>query len=201
MLLWYAFVLALPVAFAPLAALLLGRSARPVFWQRLEQLALAYAVAGASFATVFSALGAFHVRELNGLNMAMSGAVALLAGLLTGLAHQGISGQMSGAIMAGTGLVLPLAYAANDLTLPPALLFMALWVGIAAAALAAHWRGVFQLAVGVIALRLIILSFELAGDLLMSGFGLILAGVMILGVAWAAVRVSKRFAPREEGEA
>lgn len=200
-LLWYAFVLALPVAFAPLAALLLGRSARPVFWRRLEQLALAYAVAGASFATVFSALGAFHVRELNGLNMAMSGAVALLAGLLTGLAHQGISGQMSGAIMAGTGLVLPLAYAANDLTLPPALLFMALWVGIAAAALAAHWRGVFQLAVGVIALRLIILSFELAGDLLMSGFGLILAGVMILGVAWAAVRVSKRFAPREEGEA
>ena len=66
----------------------------------------------------------------------------------------------------------------------------------------AHWRGVFQMAVGVIALRLIILSFELAGDLLMNGLGLIFAGMMILGVAWGAVRVSKRFAPRgEEGEA
>jgi hypothetical protein len=55
--------------------------------------------------------------------------------------------------------------------------------------------------VGVIALRLVILSFELAADLLTSGFGLILAGVMILGVAWAAVRVSRRFAPRGEGAA
>ena len=108
---------------------------------------------------------------------------------------------MAGAIIAGAGLVPPLGYAADNVTLPPALLFFALWVGIAAAALAAHWRGVFQLSVGVIALRLIILSFELAGDLLMSGFGLILAGVMILGVAWGAVRVSKRFAPREEPEA
>jgi hypothetical protein len=88
----------------------------------------------------------------------------------------------------------------DDLTVPAALLFMALWVGIAAAALLAQWRGVFQKAVGVIALRLIILSFELAGDLLTSGFGLILSGVMILGVAWTAVRVSKRFAPSTGAE-
>jgi hypothetical protein len=105
---------------------------------------------------------------------------------------------MAGAIIAGAGGVLVFAYACNDFTVPAALLFMALWAGIAAAALAAQWRGVFQLSVGVIALRLIILSFELAGDLLTSGFGLILSGVMILGVAWVAVRVSKRFAPREE---
>jgi len=88
-----------------------------------------------------------------------------------------------------------MAYGLDDLTVPAGLLFMALWAGIAAAALAAQWRGVFQLAVGVIALRLIILSFELAGDLLTSGFGLIASGLMILGIAWAAVRVSKRFAP------
>jgi len=79
------------------------------------------------------------------------------------------------------------------------LLFMALWVGIAAAALTAHWRGVFQLAVAVIALRLIILSFELASDLLLSGAGLIMAGLLILGIAWAAVRVSRNFAPKNEG--
>lgn len=203
LLLWLALVTALPVAFAPLAAWMRARSARPDFWRRLEQLALAYAAAGASLATALAAVGAFGDGGLTKqwASMATSGAVAVAAGLLTGLARRDISGQMAGAIIAGAGLVLPLAYAADNLTLPPALLFFALWVGIAAAALAAQWRGVFQLGVGVLALRLIILSFELAGDLLMSGFGLILSGLMILAVAWGAVRVSKAFAPAREDAA
>jgi hypothetical protein len=79
-------------------------------------------------------------------------------------------------------------------------LFMALWIGIAAAALRAGWRGMFQLAVGAVALRLIVLSFELASDLLTSGFGLILAGMLILGVAWGAMRVSREFAPPRQAE-
>ncbi|MBI1403206.1 MAG: DUF2157 domain-containing protein [Porphyrobacter sp.] len=197
LLMWCAFVTALPVGFAPLAAWLRARSARPAFWRRLEQLALAYAVTGASFATVLAALGAFGEPGLTreGAAMATSGAVALLAGLATAFLRPGTSGQMSGAIIAGAGVVPPFAFAADNLTLPPALLFMLLWIGIAAAALFAQWRGVFQLAVAAIALRLIILSFELAGDLLASGFGLILSGVMILAVAWGAVRVSKTFAP------
>ncbi|WP_086619294.1 DUF2157 domain-containing protein [Erythrobacter tepidarius] len=204
LLLWLALVIALPVLFAPVAAWCRAHSARQDFWRRLEQLALAYAVAGACFATIIAGFGGFGGPGLTQewASMATSGAVALVAGLGVALVRPGVSGRMAGAIIGGAGLVPPLAYAVDNAALPPALLFMALWVGIAAAALAAHWRGVFQLAVGVIALRLIILSFELAGDLLMSGFGLILAGVMILGVAWAAVRVSKRFAPREhEGEA
>ena len=56
----------------------------------------------------------------------------------------------------------------------------------------------FQLAVGAVALRLVILSFELASDLLTSGFGLILAGLLILAVAWIAVRVSSHLAPAKE---
>jgi hypothetical protein len=56
---------------------------------------------------------------------------------------------------------------------------------------------VFQLPVGVIALRVIVPSFELARDMRTCGAGLIAAGLMILGVAWVAVRVSKRFAPRD----
>ena len=130
--------------------------------------------------------------------MLTSGVVAVLAGLGVLLARPTVSGRMAGAIIAGAGLAVPIAYVTDGASVPAALLFMALWAGIAAAALAAQWRGVFQLAVGVIALRLIILSFELAGDLLTSGFGLILSGVMILAVAWVAVRVSRRFAPREE---
>jgi len=130
-----------------------------------------------------------------------SSGISMVTGLLLVQARPSISGRMAGAIIAGSGLVIGLAQFTDDLTVPAAALFMALWVGIAAAALVAGWRGVFQLAVGVIALRLIILSFELAGDLLTSGFGLIASGLLILGVAWGAVRVSKRFAPREEGEA
>ena len=199
-LMWLAFVIACPVAIAPLAAALRARSERRDFWRRLEQLALAYAVAGASFACTIASANAFGDTALlrEWASMAVSGAVLVIAGLGVMLAQPTDSGRMAGAIIAGTGGVPGLAYACNNLTVPAALLFMALWAGIAAAALAAQWRGVFQLAVGVIALRLIILSFELAGDLLTSGFGLILSGVMILGVAWVAVRVSKRFAPRDE---
>lgn len=199
-LVWFGVVTALPVALAPLAAALRARSTRPDFWRRLEQLALAYAVAAASFACALASADGFgHSGPAeHWARMIASGAVALLAGLGVMLARPGTSGRMAGAIIAGAGVVLPLAYLASDLTVPAAALFMALWIGIAAAALAAHWRGVFQLAVGVIAVRLIILSFELAGDLLASGFGLILSGLLILGVAWGAVKVSKRFAPREE---
>jgi uncharacterized membrane protein len=204
LILWVAGLTALPTAFAPLAAWLRGRSDRPDFWWRLEQAALAYAVAGASLAAVGASVGEFDSDSLtHGLaRMVVSAAVAALSGLGVILARPGVSGRMAGAIIAGAGVVLPLAYLLDDLTVPAAALFMALWVGIAAAALAAQWRGVFQLAVAVIALRLIILSFELAGDLLTSGFGLILSGFLILGVAWAAVRVSKTFAPpSEEAEA
>jgi uncharacterized membrane protein len=199
-LVWIGFVTALPVMFASLAAGLRGRSTRPDFWRRLEQLALAYAVAGASLACALASAGGFGNSGMTKewASLATSGAVALIAGLGVVLARPGTSGRMAGAIIAGAGLAGALAYGVNDVVVAAAALFMALWVGIAAAALVAQWRGVFQLAVGVIALRLIVLSFELAGDLLTSGAGLIAAGLMILGVAWIAVRVSKRFAPRDE---
>lgn len=198
--LWIGFVIASPVLFAPLAAALRDRSTRPDFWRRMEQIALAYAVAAASFACALASADGFANSGLTKewVETATSGAVALVAGIGVMVARPGVSGRMAGAIIAGAGLVLPLAYGVNDVDVAAAALFMALWVGIAAAALVAHWRGVFQLAVGVIALRLIVLSFELASDLLLSGFGLILSGLLVLGVAWAAVRVSKTFAPREE---
>lgn len=199
LLLWIAFVTALPVLFAPVAAWLRGRGERRDFWLRLEQLALAYAVAGASFATAVASGDGFGKGDglaRDWTSMAVIGVVALAAGLGVMAVRPGTSGRMTGAIIAGAAAVPLPAYALNDLDVPAALLFMVLWAGVAAAALVAHWRGVFQLAVAAIALRLIILSFELASDLLLSGFGLIVAGFLILGVAWAAVKVSKTFAPR-----
>jgi hypothetical protein len=88
-----------------------------------------------------------------------------------------------------------LAYALSGNKIVAALLFMALWSGIAFTALRAGWRSAFQAAVGIVALRLVLLSFELGGDLLTSGAGLIASGLLILGVAWLALKVSRRFAP------
>ncbi len=200
---WLAFVVALPTVFAPLAAWARNLSARSDFWRRLEQLALAYAVAGGSLACALASSGAFQEGDFvrQSASVLTCAAILMIAGGGVVLVRPVISGRMAGAIMVGAGFVMPLAYGADNATVLAALLFFALWGGIAAAALTAQWRGVFQMAVGVIALRLIILSFELAADLLTSGFGLILSGMMILGVAWLAVRVSKRFAPGAEGAA
>lgn len=202
-LLWLGAVVALPAVFVAAGGWMRTRSRRPDFWRRMEQIGLAYAAALASFACVIASAGGFGG---GGWPSEATASLACGAGIaLVGMAHfaarPGLSGQMTAAILSGAGVVIALAAPAGDSTAFAALLFFLLWAGIAAAALAASWRGVFQLAVGVIALRLIILSFELAADLLTSGFGLIFAGVMILGVAWAAVRVSRRFAPREEAMA
>jgi hypothetical protein len=102
-------------------------------------------------------------------------------------------------VFAGLAVVPPLAWLLGGSEVVAALLFMGLWAGLALAALHAGWREAFQLAVALIALRLVILSFELAGDLLTSGAGLILSGLLILGVVWAALRVARRFAPRAPG--
>lgn len=200
---WLGTVTALPVLFAPLAAASRARSQRPDFWRRLEQIALAYAVAGASLAAAAASAGELGRGDMQGsaVRLLASGLVGVIAGAGVAALRRGASGAMAGAIIAGAGVTAALAVVVNNLDVPAALLFMALWAGIAAAALVAHWRGVFQIAVGVIALRLIILSFELAGDLLTNGLGLIAAGLLILGVAWGAVRVSKRFAPSPEPEA
>jgi uncharacterized membrane protein len=200
---WLGTVAALPVVLALAGGWMRARSRRPDFWRRVEQLALSYAVALASAACAYASLGVFGQQGPLDTGMATlaSGGAAVLTGLALAAARPGTSGRMAGSIIAGAGLVILLAPTVGDLDVPAALLFMALWAGIAAAALVASWRGVFQMAVGVIAVRLIILSFELAADLLTSGFGLILSGVMILGVAWVAVRVSKHFAPPSEADA
>ena len=196
---WLGAAVALPVTLALAGGWMRARSLRPDFWRRIEQLALTYAVALASLACAVASGGGFGDSSLlAGTPSLACGVVIALAGIAHFAVRPGVSGQMAAAIITEAGITIAAAEWANDRIVPAALLFFVLWAGIAAAALRAHWRGVFQLAVGVIAFRLVILSFELAADLLTSGFGLILSGLMILGVAWVAVRVSKRFAPDAE---
>ena len=51
------------------------------------------------------------------------------------------------------------------------------------------WRGAFQAAVGIVAPHLVLLSFELGGDLLTGGAGFIASGLLILVVAWLALKI------------
>jgi len=197
--LWIAAVTALPLLLvAPPAAWFRQRSTRADFWRRLEQLAVVYAVGGASIATGLAGVDAFDDGAsafFSGAGQVVRSLIALAAGLLVVLARRNMSGLMSGAIIAGAGAAAIMSYAVSGYQLLAGLVFMALWAGIGAAALVAGWRGVFQLAVAAIAIRLIILSFELASDLLLSGFGLIVSGLLIVGIAWIAYRVSSAFAP------
>ncbi|MDJ0641271.1 MAG: DUF2157 domain-containing protein [Erythrobacter sp.] len=201
--LWLAFVTALPVFFAPVGAWLRGRSDRSAFWRRLEQLGLTYAVLGASLSCALASVGAYEDggEALSASSQFIRAIGGIAAGILVVVTRPGLSGRMSGSIIVGAGVIIGSAIGVNDSDVFAGGLFMILWAGIAGAALYAGWRGVFQVAVATIALRLIVLSFELASDLLLSGFGLIVSGFLILGVAWLAVRVSRRFAPPPEEEA
>ena len=193
-----ALVTAAPLLLAPLAAWMRGRSTREPFWKRLEQLALAYAVGGASLVAIAAGLERFEGGIMGLAAQSERGSFALVAGAGIAWARRDRSGEATGLVMAGAGMSCFAAWVVSGSQLGGGVLFMALWAGIAAAALHAGWRGVFQLAVAAVALRLIVLSFELASDLLTSGFGLILAGLMILGVAFVALRVSRTFAPPKE---
>lgn len=196
-----AFVTSIPVLVAPFAAWMRGRSEREAFWKRLEQLAVLYAIGGASLIAIVASIDGFHDEE--GLELAnhfIRFGFGLMAALGVIVARRTRSGQMTALILAGAGLVFVLAYAFSGSTAMAGLLFLAFWVGLAAAALLAGWRAEFQVAVAVIALRLIILSFELASDLLLSGFGLIISGLLVVGIGYGAVRVSREFAPPAEAE-
>lgn len=192
---------AAPVLLAGISAQARRLSPRVHFWHRLEQLALFYAVGGATMIAIAAAFEAWP-RDDDASRIIAAALTTSVLGLASAAlvfrARPGASGQADAGVMAGAALMPLLGYLLSGSQTIAALLFMALWSGIAAAALHAGWRGVFQLAVGVIAVRLIVLSFELAGDLLTSGAGLIASGVLILLVAWGAVRVSKRFAPERE---
>src|SRR3546814_18702786 len=98
------------------------------------------------------------------------------------MARRNASGEASAAVIAGSGILCLIAYPLSGEALAGGLLLMALWVGIAAAALHAGWRGVFHVAVAVVVLRLIVLLFVLASDLLTSRFCLIVATFLFLSL-------------------
>ena len=194
----YGLALGLPVLLAPAGAWLRANSGREDFARRLEQLGFAYALFAASallaFATV-NEIGRDAEGALSLQTQMVQAAIGLLAAALVGMWRRTESGRSSAFVIVIASVALVIAHGVTGMMLPAALMFLLLWAGVAAAALKGGWRGAFQLAVAMVALRLIVLSFELGGDLLTSGAGLILSGLLILGIAFAAVRISRRYAP------
>ena len=187
-----------PVLLAALAAWAQSRSSRQGFWRRLAEFTLLYAAGGASIAAIASADGPWRTDEESTRllwSVLIASGVTLITALLVRSFRRDPEGRIVGNLWLGLAAMPLLAYALSGNKVVAALLFMGLWAGIAFAALRAGWRGAFQSAVGIIAFRLVLLSFELGGDLLTSGAGLIASGLLILGVAWVALKISKRFAP------
>lgn len=200
----FALPTALPLTLAPLGAVLRIRSERAAFWRRIEELGFAYALGGASLIAVLS--GTENLAQGGDADKVLPtfllwAAAGFAAAGVVWSSRMDISGQAAAGMLAAASTVALLAYPLSGNQVIGALLFMALWTAVAACALRGGWRGVFQLAVAVLALRLIVLSFELEDDLLSSGAGLIVSGLLVLGVAWIAVRVARKYAPPKEIEA
>lgn len=188
-------VSSLPALVMALAAQMRGRSGRPDFWRRLEQLGISLIVLGVTgFQLVYAFGGARSPEQFEVAGVQLACLVLAAAAVRFGRPTR--SGTATATILVAGAASLLLATTLYNSSLGAGLLFMAFWGAISGAALYAGWRIVFQISVAMLALRLIILSFELASDLLGSGLGLILAGVATLGIAWIAVRISKRYAPK-----
>ena len=195
--LYMGLVSSLPAFVMILAALMRGRSHRPDFWRRLEQLGIMLVVLGVTGLQL--AYGFDAGREAAQLEIAgvQAACLALTAGAIH-FARPTRSGTATASILAVGATTLLFALGVHTSSVGVGLLFMIFWSGIAGAALFAEWRIVFQISVSVLALRLVILSFELASDLLGSGLGLILSGMATLGIAWIAVDISRNYAPKGE---
>lgn len=196
--LWLGFIASLPALVVALAAAARGRWGQDHFWRSLQQVGLVFVVGQSTMLTLVMA--DMHNENESGL-MLHAGLVLVSAGL-TAMLKPDRSGRSAAMVM---GLCAAAVFCSTLMGRYEALLhafvFLSLWGGIAWVALRAGWRRVFQTAVGVCAVRIIILSLELASDLLGSGIGLILVGLFTLGVAWMAVRVSRNLAPKSNGEA
>ena len=192
-----AILIALPIAAGYAASWLNTRSDRDWFWPRLEQLGLVWQL-GVTSMLVLTTTDLMQGNSNN--HMLMVPLAVLMVMMPLPLLKFAVTAEAKGALAVAAACAVALLIASLGLpgTVLPALLFIAFWVAIAFASLIPGWRALFQVAVAVVALRVIILSFELSDDLFSSGLGLVLSGFVMLGVAWLAIRVGRKYAPDKE---
>lgn len=196
-----ALIISPPIIAVVMATYVRVQHQRPDFWRRVVQLSLSCIIGGTSIATIAgtSALVQYGSTNQSDVSVGLIQSLLLFVGAGVICAMQRSAATMIAAhLLAISGVILVGVAFIGQSDIAAAILFMLLWSGVAASALMAGVRWLFQVAIGFIALRLIVLSFELANDLLGSGIGLILVGIFTLGIAWGALTISRRFAPKIE---
>jgi len=103
------------------------------------------------------------------------------------------------------GCIGPLVVVHDKLVLLPALWFLLLWSLIGYLAMRVRSFGLFRTATAMIAIRLLIVYFEVIGSLAASGLGMILGGALTLLAAWLwrkkTLEVGGRMAQAKAAEA
>ncbi len=96
--------------------------------------------------------------------------------------------------------VLPFLLDGTLAAIVTGVLFCLYWIALARLALLTERPGWFRLAVALIAVRVFVAYLDATGGLLATGFGLVLAGLVLLGLAFAARRVMEWGEARQAGE-
>jgi len=151
------------LCFAPLANIAWSEGAAA--WRSLRSDTVSHWLPLAGFLLTLGAVGLRHTVIGRGLSCAITTTIIFTALLIFGPLYFELTASMSNQILGCA-------------------LFIGAWSGAAAIAAAMNRRRLFDLAAAVIAIRFIIVYFEVFGSLAATGFGLIVSGSVILGMAY-----------------
>ncbi len=190
----------LPVALPPtliLTAVLLHGRASDEFADGVREAGLAFLLGGASIAhfgwavTVTSFDAAAMAMRLP-IGIAVVAVTVLLANRLGAGAARVVRISL---VAAATAVLLAAAIPHADALAPRlfgAFVYFGMWGAIAKGAYDSGWRVLFGIAIGMIALRLFIVYIELFGGLALTGIGLIIGGLLLIGLAVGWTKLMRR---------
>jgi len=190
----------LPAALPPallLVSILLRNRTADAFANGLQEAGLAFLLGGASIAhfawpVAVSASDATAMALRLPLGIAMAVAAFMAAGRLPSAATRAV--QVS--LAATTVAVVLAATVPHPHELLPRLFgavsFFLMWGAVAKAAHDGGWRVLFGIAIAMIAVRLFIVYIELFGGLALTGLGLIVGGLLLIGLTLAWARIMRR---------
>ena len=187
----------LPAALPP-ALILVSLWPRPVeFANGMREAGLALLLAGASLAHFAWPI---EISATDASIMATRLPLAIvLAALGASLARRlgpGASNVVRTCLVAATLATTLAAAVPHPDELAPRLFgafaFFAMWGAIAKSAHDAGWRVLFGIAIGMIAVRLFIVYIELFGGLALTGLGLIVGGLLLIGLTLVWTRLMRR---------
>lgn len=187
-------------------ARLAPRPAPPVWARHLGQVAVAALIGGLTILLLVLRPLIDGVPEPDVMwDAGIGGAVGMVA---VAAAHALSPGDRTGVPLA-FGILLALAPPLSVLpflldgtlaAIVTGVLFCLYWIALARLALLTERPGWFRLAVALIAVRVFVAYLDATGGLLATGFGLVLAGLVLLGLAFAARRVMAWGEARRAGE-